>query len=532
VKLKLGTKIASCFVLILIMALFMGLSAFLSFKNINNNIEEVDVADQILITNMKIDNAVTTAASAVRGFILYGDEKCYVQAEDALKSALELENQLLETVSDEKKESVKGLINNTTKYGDSFTNEVTPLIRLYNKALAEGKKEQADAYWVEFNSIATNDRAMTDQIGKIVDEMASENEQIVNAKLLATKEQASSTINVNLIIAVVSIVISILLAIFLTKMIRNPIQKMVIGARKIADGDFTGRVEFNLQDEIGDLDKGIKQIKENFKEIILSLKNSSDHLMDSSQQLAAQAQQTTAGATETASTMNEIATTVDNMSQNTQTVSQQANLASQHADKGNQGIEMVTGQIQDIAAATDQVNNSIISLKTDINRIGQFVEVITNIADQTNLLALNAAIEAARAGEAGRGFAVVAEEVRKLAEQSAQSTKEITALIKEITEQSELAVQAINNGNEKVAQGNKIVTEVGKNFAEIIIAVRELSEQVQDVAASAQQVSAGIQNVAGTTEEQTAAMEEVSAATEGLSKLADQLNAKMNKFKL
>ncbi len=531
-KLKLGTKIASCFIIMLIMVLFMGVSAFLSFRNITNNIAEVYAANQILITNMKIDNAVSTAAASLRGFIAYGDEKFYVQTEDALKTALELENQLLGAVSDEKKENVKTLINNTTKYGDSFVNKLSPVVRLYIKELNAGNKKQADAYFTELNSIASDNTARINEIAQIVDELISENNERVNNTLLATKEQANRTININLVITVVAIVISLVLAIFLTKMIRNPIQKMVIGARRIADGDFTGRVEFNLQDEIGDLDKGIKQIKENFKEIILSLKNSSDLLMDSSQQLAAQAQQTTAGATETASTMNEIATTVDNMSQNTQTVSQQANLASQHADKGNQGIEMVTGQMQDIAAATEQVDKSIISLKTAINRIGQFVEVITNIADQTNLLALNAAIEAARAGEAGRGFAVVAEEVRKLAEQSAQSTKEITVLIKEITEQSELAVHAINTSNEKVSQGNEIVTEVGKSFAEIINAVRELSEQVQDVAASAQQVSAGIQNVAGTTEEQTAAMEEVSAATESLSKLADQLNAKMNKFKL
>lgn len=531
-KLRIGFKIAFGFILMLIMIFFLGGNSFLSLKTVNNNIAEVDMASKRLLLEMKINNTATTVAAAFRGFIAYGNEKYFKQAEDALNSAIELESQMLEIARDERKEDIQTLIKNTTQYRDGLVNELAPVVRLYHKELNEGNREQANVYFNEMNSIAANYVVMTNEIAAIVNEMVLENNEAVNATLSSTKEHANNYMNISIIVAGVAIVIGLLLTIFLTRMIRIPIQQMVLGAQKLADGDFTGHMVARSQDEIGDLTNALNKMKDNFKEIIMNIQNSSHQLMDSSQQLAAQAQQTSAGATETASTMNEIATTVDNMSQNTQDVSQQADMASQYADNGNQGIEMVTGQMQDIAVATDQVNKSIGSLKSAINKIGQFVEVITNIADQTNLLALNAAIEAARAGEAGRGFAVVAEEVRKLAEQSALSTKEITALIKEIQEQSELAVQAINTSHDKVTQGNEIVTEVGDNFIEIINAVQELSEQVQNVAASAQQVSAGVQNVAGTTEEQTAAMEEVSAATENLNKLADELNALIIKFKL
>lgn len=325
----------------------------------------------------------------------------------------------------------------------------------------------------------------------------------------------------------------LLLSWLIRKLVVQPVAILSNMAKQVSSEDLTVEdIVTKGNDEIACLGAAFNVMKNNLKRTVHQLKDISQGLYVSAQQLTNQAQQTSAGAAENAATMDEIAGTVEDMSKNTRDISLQSTIASEHADKGYHSIEMVNDQMQEISSATKQVNTSINALSLAINRIGQFVEVITNIAEQTNLLSLNAAIEAAKAGDAGRGFAVVAEEVKKLAEQSAHSTKEIRQLIEEIHALSEQAEQAAVAGIDKVDQGNRVVGKVGQNFSEIIKAVQELFDQLHKIVSSTHLVSSGVQSVVGTTEEQTTAMEEVSAATEGLYNLADKLNTLVMGFKI
>ncbi|HBV95707.1 MAG: chemotaxis protein [Peptococcaceae bacterium BICA1-7] len=531
-KLRVGAKISLGFALMLVLILIVGGNSYNSIKTTKAELLALNEANERLILELQIENSFKEGVASMRGFIAYGDETYYDKTKENLNKTLEMEKKLLQMAREDKKQDVVELIDSTGQYTDGLLNTLSPVVRLYHKELSAGNSEQAKQYFAEMNSIARGLIPFTTQLTETLQALVKSNHEIVNDSMGLSVEHANEIITMALIMTSISVIIGIILSVLLTRMIRNPIMEMVSGANKYAEGDFRNEITVKSSDEIGELAQSLNVMQRSFKDIVQRLNNSSNQLADSAQQLASQAQQTSAGASETASTMNEIATTVDNMSQNTQEVSGQANLASQHADKGFQGIEMVTGQMQEISTSSMQVSKSIDTLNDAIIKIGQFVEVITNIADQTNLLALNAAIEAARAGDAGRGFAVVAEEVRKLAENSAQSTKEIKQLIEEIQDQSDQAVKAMSVGAEKVKQGDQVVQDVGRSFAEIIKAVRELTDQVQNVAASAQQVSAGVQNVAGTTEEQTAAMEEVSAATESLNKLAEELKSLVYKFKI
>ena len=185
--------------------------------------------------------------------------------------------------------------------------------------------------------------------------------------------------------------------------------------------------------------------------------------------------------------------------------------------------------------------------------IGNIIGVITGIADQTNLLALNAAIEAARAGEHGQGFAVVADEVRKLAEQSKESADQIAGLINQMQEDTTEAVNVMEVGTKEVAAGKVIVDETGKRFEKILLSIEQVTAQIQEVSAiseemsaSAEEVNASIeemaniaqysasntQNVASASEEQLASMEEITASATTLSKMAEDLQAIVKKFKL
>ena len=181
------------------------------------------------------------------------------------------------------------------------------------------------------------------------------------------------------------------------------------------------------------------------------------------------------------------------------------------------------------------------------------MDTIAGIAGQTNLLALNAAIEAARAGEQGRGFAVVAEEVRKLAEQSQEAAKKIAELIGEIQGDTDKAVVAMNDGTREVKTGAEVVNAAGVAFQEISGLVTQVSSQVKEISAAIQQMASGsqqivdsvkridglsktsageAQSVSAATEEQLASMEEIAGSSEALSKLAQDLQAAVAKFRI
>jgi methyl-accepting chemotaxis protein len=177
-------------------------------------------------------------------------------------------------------------------------------------------------------------------------------------------------------------------------------------------------------------------------------------------------------------------------------------------------------------AIHEVVQNSareVTELGTRSKAIGKVVEVITHISDQTNLLALNAAIEAARAGEYGRGFAVVAEEVKKLAEGSAEAANQIGVMIREIQKEISVVVSSMAAGAEKVTQGLAVVSEGGDALKEIQTASDEVAVQVQEISKSfenqadqAGKVVEAITNIVAVSEENASATEEISASTEEL----------------
>jgi methyl-accepting chemotaxis protein len=194
--------------------------------------------------------------------------------------------------------------------------------------------------------------------------------------------------------------------------------------------------------------------------------------------------------------------------------------ATDAARRGYETVNQTLSGMQSIKTAVDLSAQKVQEMGSRSDQIGDIVTTIEDIASQTNLLALNAAIEAARAGEAGKGFAVVADEVRKLAERSSSSTKEIADLIKDIQRTVAEAVDAMNNGAREVETGVTLANQSGDALQEILTTNETVKEQAQQAAAaadnmasSASELVAAVDTVSAVVEENTAATEEMAAGS-------------------
>jgi aerotaxis receptor len=200
-------------------------------------------------------------------------------------------------------------------------------------------------------------------------------------------------------------------------------------------------------------------------------------------------------------------------------------------EENNSNMELSIAATGKVASTVQSSSKTISDLSVSIQRIGVIANAIKEIAEQTNLLALNAAIEAARAGEQGRGFAVVADEVRKLAERTATSTKDIALTITEINAISGAAVKTMQGAVVEVEDGITLIRKNGEGLKQIMSATRNVSERVDHIASASKEQSAAGESVAqsleritGLVDNNTQSAQDTKVAAEELAKSADELS--------
>ncbi|WWZ16076.1 methyl-accepting chemotaxis protein [Pseudomonas chlororaphis] len=538
-SMNISRRAGLSFALIALLAVALGTFSLLEMRRMNEQSLEVD---RNWLPSIVAANAMALTSTQIRTLTL---RQLVVRDRSDVEALLDRINQLEEqlsaqqlvyeklSVAPEEKAAYARFLGVKALYLKD-QQRVLDLVR-------QGRKDEAIAI-VDGGPFLANADAMLKELLTVVEVNTHGGE----AAAARSNEVFHSAVGLVLAILAIVLVLTVGLAIVLTRSIVRPLGQAVEVAETIASGDLCHAISVTGNDEPARLLHALQRMQNSLRGTLQKIADSSSQLASAAEELHAVTEdssktlhQQSNELEQAATAVNEMTAAVEEVARNAVSTSEASRETDATAHHGRQQVQHTVDSIGDLADEVTRTCEQVEHLAVDVRNIGQVLEVIRSIAEQTNLLALNAAIEAARAGDAGRGFAVVADEVRALAHRTQQSTQEIESMINTIEEGTEGAVSAMRHSNERAHLTLEAARASGLALDQITQAITSINERNLVIASAseeqaqvAREVDRNLVNIRDLATQTSAGANQSNAASQDLSRLAVELNGLVSQFKV
>ncbi|MFO7172973.1 MAG: methyl-accepting chemotaxis protein [Bacillota bacterium] len=563
---RIRTKILSAFLVIIALIVALTWVGISGLRGVMAQYADTSRIEEAMHQAQRLDAATLEQSRVAAAFLITYEDRYRTEFETASQEAKEALARLQELTRSDTVKEILAEIDSAALQFETITSTI----------FSRTNYSETDKHRLVTETL----RGPRQRLAEAIDELIKYQQSRVAEMRKGTEDMVNRLIRTVLVLEAVGVVAIVLWATLFSGAISQPVRALAAAAQRMADGDLTvEELRVRSRDEIGQMAQAFNAMVQGLRQLVRDITESAQTLRAASEELSAAAEQSAQSSQSTAQAVGQVATGASEqaraaeevrqtMEQLRETIQQlaagaqqtatevqnaahvlaeaivelesMANEAAGLAEGAARAAEVVRGSAQvvretvvgmgRIQAAVNESAARMRNLEELLGQIGEITQVISGIAEQTNLLALNAAIEAARAGEHGRGFAVVADEVRRLAERSANSAREIADLIQNIQTRTGEAVQAMETVTAEAETGSRRAAETGQALETLVEIVEQVTQDIQGIARKSGEVRAGAQrvvrafdSVGAVTEENTAATEEMAAGVSQATRAAEQI---------